>query len=94
MKKSRSILITIIFFFFLVSNANAFREGSTFWYKHASHQELVEHYKKMELDEVCAMWFEVGFWKQKRRTLNRDAIKDALESKGLDRFTCMKLPNI
>ena len=88
--------ILLIFFFIFISsvNANAFSEGTTFWYKHASHEELVRHYRNLELDEVCAMWKEVGYWKKKRRVPNRRAIKEALKMNGEDPFICMKLQNL
>ncbi|MDB9831772.1 hypothetical protein OAC19_01670 [Candidatus Pelagibacter sp.] len=85
----------LVFFLLCLSNkANAFAEGTTFWYKHASHADLVRHYKNLELDEVCAMWKEVGYWKKKRRVPNRKAIKAALKSNGEDPFICMKLQNL
>ena len=91
MKKLIWFFILFCLTVFISSNASAFKEGSTFWYKHASHGELVAHYKKMELDEKCAMWKQVGYWKQKRRIPNRNAIKEALRSEGEDPFICMKL---
>ncbi len=97
MKSSSSIFFIILFlivnFFIIPKEALAFKEGTTFWYKHASHSELVRHYKNMELDELCAMWKEVGYWKQKRRVPNRNAMKEALESQGEDKFICMKIQN-
>lgn len=89
-----SLYISIfVFSFFMSSNSWAFKEGTTFWYKHASHGELVRHYRNMELDELCAMWKEVGFWKKKRRIPNRNAMKEALQSNGEDKFICMKIQN-
>jgi hypothetical protein len=93
MKKVKFILILFVFSLFNFSESKAFKEGTTFWYKHASHEELVSHYKKMELDEMCAMWKRVGYWKQKRRVPNRNAMKEALRSQGEDPFICMKIQN-
>ena len=93
MKKLNQVLIIICITVFYTNAANAFKEGSTFWYKHAPHNELVVHYTKMELDELCAMWKEVGYWKQKRRVPNRNAMKEALINKGEDKFICMRLNN-
>ena len=69
--------ILLIFFFIFISsvNANAFSEGTTFWYKHASHEELVRHYRNLELDEVCAMWKEVGYWKKKEEYQIEEPLK-------------------
>lgn len=86
--------IFLVCFILFLPKANAFKEGTTFWYKHASHSDLVRHYKKMELDELCAMWKEVGYWKKERRIPNRNAMKEALESRGEDKFICMKIQNL
>lgn len=87
-------IITFLFIFLLSSgDVYAFKEGTTFWYKHASHSELVRHYSKMDLDEICAMWKEVGYWKKKRRVPNRNAMKEALLNIGEDKYFCMKIQN-
>jgi hypothetical protein len=90
----KNLHLTLYLFFitlFFSSDANAFREGTTFWYKHASHSELVSHYSKLDIGEICMMWERVGYWKQKRRVPNRNAIKVSLSNKGQDPFLCMKL---
>ena len=93
----KKLSLVAFFIFFCVINAketSAFSEGTTFWYKHASHAELVRHYSKMGLDEMCSMWWEVGHWKKKRRVPNRNAIKEVLRNQGEDQYICMKLQNI
>ena len=90
----KKILFVFFFTFFLQGNSYAFKEGTTFWYKHAPHSDLVRHYRGLDLDEVCAMWKEVGYWKKKRRVPNRKAIKEALKANGEDPFICMKLQNL
>ena len=47
MKKLNQVLIIFCITVFYTNPANAFKEGSTFWYKHALHNELVVHYTKM-----------------------------------------------
>ena len=93
MQIKSSIFLVLASVLFIQTDAYAFREGTTFWYKHASHSELVRHYKNMELDELCTMWKKVGFWKKKRRVPNRNAMKVALESNGEDKYICMKIQN-
>ena len=66
-------------------------EGSLTWHATAGHQELVAYFLKSGVDEICHNWKWAGNYDEKFRIRNRNAMKEALKTKGEDPLICMKL---
>ena len=91
MKKTFFVLAVFFIPLLFADKAEAFREGTRFWHKHAEYHELISYYSRQEVDELCTKWVEVGLRKQYTRVRNRKAIKEVLENNGLDPLLCMKM---
>ena len=71
------------------------QRGSYYWKNGTSHTELVKWYAQFDIDEICHEWKVEGKPDQNfRRKKTRDAMKEALKTKGEDPLICMKLENL
>ena len=66
-------------------------EGSPYWKRNASHNELTSYYSRFDIDEICSEWISLGYGKRVTRIRVRNALKDVLVDKGHDKYACMNL---
>jgi len=72
------------------------QKGSFYWINWASHEDLVEYYSTLPIEEICHEWKKEGEpdIMDFRRKKTRKAMKVALKKIGEDPLICMKLQNL